>query len=638
MWSMVKQFSKLALFIGCMIVSCWPEPTVADNEESGDQRSFLPKEDAEGYSSAAPGRDHPNLIFASFAGLLQQWPNTFAYSGHSIIPGVVPRGTLLYHGTNYPVLTPTEGLEWFAFNPEYSYVLHSRRPGQLTLHTYVATRTLRIIYIDGQSASLGRPGFSDSQSVLINGSVPIVPKQPTVRKEGANRGALLLEEAYARARGLCKLGKEWGFEGVVRMNTCFKVMWCDFSQGVKLLGSMNTTDPFDTDHPEESQEPIKSSETRDSSSDSTTEFLHNRTDTINPLVSDGSQQDFQQKIEVSGAKNVSAQIKQDDDEGTKKSENSTKNLMLQLVTRPQSINSPFYLRGAQYYFRAASRQYFWPGEARVILDPSGFVSFYDRIESLSEKRKADGTAVGSRRFHRLDGISSNDVKKIKDRLLGVLARKNAEGWRIESDRLDWRTSANTIVQTYSNPLIELDFLLKRQDMTGIERAVEVRGLTYGMILPYLDFSSWNNTTNNPMSFDEGIKKCTEGFTSGTYDSASDLTDSIEVIIGAIEGTLERLCGTIFGIFSQTIQLALPLDSLISPDPKLESDAESRIVEWRQQIKELMVWLGWSTWGHCDPPCKTNELCLPPLWPNFWLEGFPDFDQFPFCKTVSGKKT
>jgi hypothetical protein len=236
------------------------------------------------------------------------------------------------------------------------------------------------------------------------------------------------------------------------------------------------------------------------------------------------------------------------------------------------------------------------------------VSFYDRIESLSQKRQADGTEVGPRYAHTLQGISSSDVKKIKDRLLNVLARKNAEGWRTESDRLDWRTAVETVIQTYSRPLIELDYLLKRDDMSAIDRAAEVRGLTYGMILPYLDFSTWN--IDDPAWIDGSLEKCARGFTSGTY-RASDLTESIEVIIGAIEGTLSRLCSTIFSIFSQTIQLAIPIDSLISPDARLESEANSRTLEWRKNTEDLMMWLGWSTWGHCDPPCKPDVSTLPP---------------------------
>ncbi|KAA1080439.1 hypothetical protein PGT21_006872 [Puccinia graminis f. sp. tritici] len=610
------------VLLGGLITFPWMGTIFAD--EGHQQLSFLPNA-PQTESSPSPGADHPNLIFASFAGLLQQWPNTYAYSGHSIIPGVIRTGTLLYHGTNHHTPPPSEGMKWFAFDPEYSYVIHSRRLGQLDLYTYAVTRPLRIIYLDGQSASLGTPGFMDSQSVLING---------TILGELGDEGNYMDEE-YDRARELCKIGKDWGFEGVVRMNTCFELLWCDLTQGVELLGGTNTTDPFDTYYePGDFHESKKVIETHspDTRTNSSAPFVQNPLDVINPLCPNGVQKDFEQKIEVCGASASTIQLK--NNSGSIKSDGPNEAL-LQIVRRTRVINSPFYLRAPQYYLRAASRKFGFPGEVRVSLDPSGFVSFYDRIESLSQKRQADGTDIGPRHAHTLQGISSSDVKKIKDRLLNVLARKNAEGWRTESDRLDWRTAVETVVQTYSRPLIELDYLLKRDDMSAIDRAAEVRGLTYGMILPYLDFSTWN--IDDPAWIDGSLEKCARGFTAGTY-RASDLTESIEVIIGAIEGTLSRLCSTIFSIFSQTIQLAIPIDSLISPDSRLESEANSRTLEWRKQTDELMMWLGWSTWGQCNPPCKPDEICLPPLWPIFWIKGFPKMEEFPICSNVSGKRS
>ncbi|WAQ84013.1 hypothetical protein PtA15_4A464 [Puccinia triticina] len=119
---------QLTLLTG-LVALPWLAPLVVAAES--EQLSFLPTPNPGTRSSpSVPGADHPNLIFASFAGLLQQWPNTYAYSGHSIIPGVVPRGTLLYHRTNHQTPPPSEGLEWLAFNPEYSYVIHAHRLGQ----------------------------------------------------------------------------------------------------------------------------------------------------------------------------------------------------------------------------------------------------------------------------------------------------------------------------------------------------------------------------------------------------------------------------------------------------------------------------------------------------------------------------
>ncbi|WAR59111.1 hypothetical protein PtB15_10B453 [Puccinia triticina] len=369
----------------------------------------------------------------------------------------------------------------------------------------------------------------------------------------------------------------------------------------------NTTDPFDTHYePGEFTESMKVTEIHntDFSSNSGETLVQNQSDAINPLFPGQLRKTLRQRVEVFGANDSTIRLKtHNNSAGTDNPEES----LLQLITRPRVMNSPFYSRSPQYYFRAASRQFFTPGETRVILDPSGFVSFYDRIQSLSQKRQAEGTSDGPRHAHRLHGISSRDVEKIKDRLVNVLARKNAEGWRKESDRLDWRASVWTITQTYSKPLVELDYLLKRDDLSAIDRAAEVRGLTYGMIIPYVDFSSWN--LSDPAWVDQSIKKCARGFTSGTY-RASDLTESIQVIIGAIEGTLDRLCSTIFSIFTQTIELSIPIDSLITPDPRLESEATSRASEWRQQTEKLMEWLGWSTWGRCDPSCKPDLRPIP----------------------------
>ncbi|KAH9456409.1 hypothetical protein Pst134EB_012606 [Puccinia striiformis f. sp. tritici] len=567
----------LAFLVGFM-ASWWVDPSVSDKSS---QLTFEPENPASD-SSPSPGRDHPNFIFASFAGLLQQWPNTFAYSGHSIIPGVVPRGTLLYHGTNQQTTPPTEGLEWLAFNPEYSY-----------------------------SSSLGTPGFMDSQSVLINST--------TVPEGFGDEGGYIKAE-YERARELCMIGKKRGFEGVVRMNTFFELLLCDFNQKVELLAGTNTTDPYDTLYQ-------PGEVTGDSPSDSSATIAQNQSDVAQSLFPDEVPHQFQ----LTNNNNSTIHAKSHRESARDDPQES----LLQLLVRPRPIKSPFFRRSSQYSFRASSRQFFMPGEVRVILDPSGFVSFYDRVESLSQKRQADGTSESPRHTHRLFGISSGDMDKVKDRLFNVLARKNAEGWRTESDRLDWRATAWTIIQTYSNSLVELDYLLKRDDLTAIDRAAEVRDLTYGMLMPYVDFSSWD--VSDPAWNDQTIKKCRRGFTAGTY-RASELTESLTVIIGAIEGTLDRLCSTVLSIFSQTIKLSIPIHSSNSSNSKLERVAQWRTSEWRQQTEELMRWLGWSTWGHCDPPCKPDEICLPPLWPLYWMKGVPKIEeQFPVCSNASWQR-
>ncbi|EFP90397.2 hypothetical protein PGT21_016695 [Puccinia graminis f. sp. tritici] len=468
----MKLQGVLLRFLG----SFWLVSTLTRAIRTGREQIALSSSNFSAYKT-----ENSNLIFSSFAGLLQQWPNSFAFSGHSIIPGLIPRSTLLYHATNN-INGPPTGIEWLAFNSEMSYSILSHRGGELDLYKYAATRPLRVLYVDGQSASLGTPGFMDSQYIIIDASIP--PDNPDPGHDPTGE--------TARAVALCKMGEKYGFEGVVRMATSFELLWCDFKNGIELLNMTNATDPY-YKHQWDSDVPTNSLE-RDQSA-----------------ISD-------------------------------------------------SADPPFFARARWTYAHSGAREFFAPGEVRVILDPMGFISFYDGLESLDAKRRVEGTSEGPRARHRLYGISAHDTKKVQARLIEVLERKEAEDWQIDSHRPDWRALVLTIIQRYSQPLIELRYLLNREDLNATEQAIEVRGLTYDILMPSLDFSHWSSPERDWIS--EGIHRCLTYYTS-TPLLPSDLTHSIRLIIGAIEGTLKRVCTTIYTLFFQTIQMFLPVEPTYS---------------------------------------------------------------------------
>ncbi|RDB25964.1 hypothetical protein Hypma_006274 [Hypsizygus marmoreus] len=121
-----------------------------------------------------PANSTDNLVFDTVSSLLQHWPNTRYRNGHTLVPGTIPPGTLLYHGTSTPHIPSVP--EWLATDPEHSYlfcrtfVRNSTADGcwHLTLST---TRTLRILYFDGSSAAKMGGGPMDSQDVLLWGRV-----------------------------------------------------------------------------------------------------------------------------------------------------------------------------------------------------------------------------------------------------------------------------------------------------------------------------------------------------------------------------------------------------------------------------------------------------------------------------------
>jgi hypothetical protein len=84
--------------------------------------------------------------------------------------------------------------------------------------TYRAERPLKLIYIDGMGAAKGSWGTLDSQDLLLEG----VDRNFT---DGPNFGDVL----YGRL--LCKLGKEWGIDGWIRMECGFEIIYCDFMPG-----------------------------------------------------------------------------------------------------------------------------------------------------------------------------------------------------------------------------------------------------------------------------------------------------------------------------------------------------------------------------------------------------------------------
>ncbi|KAJ6461234.1 hypothetical protein C8R47DRAFT_993575 [Mycena vitilis] len=160
-----------------------------------------------------------NFIFEDVNSLLQHWPNTRFRNGHSIVPGTIAVGTLLYHGRANSSL-PTVP-EWSSTDPEHSYHFCGNETAspddssgcwQLTI---VATRPLRVLYFDGSSAANMKDGTLDAQDLLLWGNVD--PARWLAERERINK--------------MCAWGKESGIDGYIRMEMDFEVMLCDFEHG-----------------------------------------------------------------------------------------------------------------------------------------------------------------------------------------------------------------------------------------------------------------------------------------------------------------------------------------------------------------------------------------------------------------------
>ncbi|KAG0697383.1 hypothetical protein DFH29DRAFT_878735 [Suillus ampliporus] len=165
-----------------------------------------------------------NLIFDTVNSFLQHWPNT-RYR-HNIVPGVVPIGTLLYHGTPLDTI-PTEP-DWIATDPEHAILFagHDARDGGGWLLTLAATRPLKVLYFDGSSAAKAMNGTMDVQFLVAWGdSIPERVSDSEVIKV------------------LCTWGKKFGIDGFARMEMDFEVMLCDFTAGVEVVSFLHVVVP-----------------------------------------------------------------------------------------------------------------------------------------------------------------------------------------------------------------------------------------------------------------------------------------------------------------------------------------------------------------------------------------------------------
>ncbi|KAF9236705.1 hypothetical protein BU15DRAFT_76665 [Melanogaster broomeanus] len=156
-----------------------------------------------------------HLVFETVNSLVQQWPNTRLRNGHTIVPGTIPEGTLLYHGTDRNELP--SGPEWAAVDPEHSIIFCTMgtEGWHLTLAT---TRPLKVVYFDGSGAAKTKWGSMDTQDLIAWGML---------------RPGWEYKE-WQRIADLCDWGKDFGVDAFIS-----EVLLCDFTSGVSVVSFLD---------------------------------------------------------------------------------------------------------------------------------------------------------------------------------------------------------------------------------------------------------------------------------------------------------------------------------------------------------------------------------------------------------------
>ncbi|CAI4731129.1 AQG_2a_G0044050.mRNA.1.CDS.1 [Saccharomyces cerevisiae] len=215
--------------------------------------------------------DNSTAIFNSIRAALRQSPSDIHPVGVSYFPAVIPKGTLMYHaGSKVPTT-----FEWLAMDHEFSYSFGLRSPsygrkslerrhgrfdngtngdhpkgppppppppdekgrGSQKMLTYRAARDLnKFLYLDGASAAKTDSGEMDTQLMLSN----VIKEKLNLTDDGENER--MAERLYA-AR-ICKWGKPFGLDGIIRVEVGFEVVLCDFSaDNVELVSMLEMVQP-----------------------------------------------------------------------------------------------------------------------------------------------------------------------------------------------------------------------------------------------------------------------------------------------------------------------------------------------------------------------------------------------------------
>jgi hypothetical protein len=589
------------------------------------------------YSSSAPH------LFASTASLLQQWANTFFPNGHSMAGVTIPAYTQLYHGRMDDDPGPPSP-EWLAFDIEMAYGITGSTRNSFLL-TYQTSRPVRALYFDGESATLMGLGQLDTQMLLAFGNLTGPPPP------GGGWGRGLWAE-YARARGLCDWleekglrGRGWGFEGVVRMNAGFELIWCDFnSPSLRLMSRLNVTAPeLPLDSDEEERDTGEDPAHRDD--------LRKRQDYLPP--------------DLTSYYSLPARPTRTD-----KATDPSQPPVPPNWRRPE--REPFLASQTWGWFDSATWHYGSSGngpglgENRAKVDGCAILSFYSPVfvnqslnRAIYERKTLNLTASGfwqgegshgnrtlalkqlarRRRFHHLGDINEDEAALMRQ--VAEKALKDLIEPYNECSEANWVLMTNEIIQ---QTVLQLKmFHVKVADLenaaknaTALREWLHVlRAQSHLFMVGFLEYpvsideESWETPSE---LFNKTLSRCRYRYTrllapdlgGSLSPTEADLRWAVEEVQGGICSVMltvgfgiEKLWYELYGNRSKKSRHSLGAQ---------QSRAHAQAARWNRATEELRAWLGWENqFAGCKEVCPWDERCYIPMWP---LMAFPNFGRGP----------
>lgn len=592
----------------------------------------------------------PHLL-ASVSNLLHQWSNTIFPNGHTLAAVEVPAYTLFYHGLISPdESNPTPpSPEWLAFDLEMAYGIMGSSRNSFLL-TYQTTRPIKALYFDGESAALMGLGQMDTQMLQLFGNVSGPP----------GNGFMGLGQEYLRAHGLCQWvedaglgGRGWGFEGVVRMNAGFEMIWCDFSSpSLRLVSRLNVTAPLLPEE-EDGEEAVQQKAIPEDTSTGKVSVVDDAGDTAPTAIPSNKQ-------EATSYYPLPPQPTRSGRDSEPSHPAAPPNWRHETGQEPfLRIQGWGWFDSATWHF-GSTRNGPGQGEVKARVLSCGLLSYYSpqfanqSLNRASYERKnlnltADGIWTGPgeqgnrtkaikqlarrRRFHHLGDVTPEEavlMRQNSERALRSLLepQNNCTG-------ADWVLVTSEIVQRTTNHLTMVDTKLvsfppdSKNETAVSQWLYDLRAQIHLFMVGYLEYpprikqETWSLQSE---LYAETYSRCKYRYTrllvpEELHASLSPEEEDIRLAVEDVYGTICSVLLTVgFGVeqaWFESISAGKGPESSAPAAAALSGRAD----QWHDNIAELQAWLGWeSEYYGCEQTCAWDERCYIPMWPLIRMGG------------------
>lgn len=536
--------------------------------------------------------------------------NNVARNGVSFVPGFIPAGTLLYHGKRGPETPP--GMEWLAFDAEYSLNMVGGpflSPNDSYLLTFTNSQPLKVLNIDGASAALFPAGTMDSQGFVL--------KQPKEDWVGFKE--------YERANLLCAMGKKFGVDGYVRLNTGFELILCSFQNPkVRLVSSVKLSVPVEDDEQLEERN-LDNTELQEAHT-----YFHDLDLMIRARSSQYSLSGTEERSESSPQKSEDSFSAFDarSPRFRSKGKHEGNNFDHPPFDGPPHNGPPGgppdgppgeppggppggpgsgfpppprYRRRRNpitgYEWVLSGVRHFY-GDPRMVPDYRGFVTIYGR----------DGfNPEGPVYTHRLLDAPDSLRQEIRNDLLAVMS---VDEPALDGRGINWRTVTDDIVGKFKPLLVSINetfnVLGESKDHNDTEKARKsIEMYTQSLVHRFTNYQN-GETSSSP----ESLNRCVDSW-DPTITGTFNLTILEKRILSSVRTITQVLCKYTYDAYFWSS----PKPLQVSRRSNVEASPDDTSAELALRLKSLLETLAWVDFMACTEICSPTDVCYFPLWPS-----------------------